>query len=108
MQSKRSGIVWLVQAVIQDLVGGSVKAARGKFTWQELFQLVHFVNFAVNFFVYSCCGRHFFIQKLEMRHITMTKLISGHFLTQSAMLHLAYHCAKKFCSSFRDISWVKV
>jgi len=60
MQNKRTGIVWLVhdvQAVIHDLVGGSVKAARGKFTWQELFQLVHFLNFAVNFFVYSCCGR---------------------------------------------------
>jgi len=65
MQSKRSGIVWLVQAVIQDLVGGSVKAARGKFTWQELFQLVHFVNFAVNFFVYSCCGRQFFYTKIR-------------------------------------------
>ena len=51
--------VFRVQAVIHDLVGGSVKGARGKFTWQELFQLVHFLNFAVNFFVYSCCGRHF-------------------------------------------------
>lgn len=51
--------VFRVQAVIHDLVGGSVKGARGKFTWQELFQLVHFFNFAVNFFVYSCCGRHF-------------------------------------------------
>ena len=48
-----------VQAVVHDLVGGSVKGARGKFTWQELFQLVHFFNFAVNFFVYSCCGRQF-------------------------------------------------
>lgn len=50
--------VFQVQAVIYDLIG-SVKAARGKFTWQELFQLVHFLNYAVNFFVYSCCGRQF-------------------------------------------------
>ena len=51
--------VFRVQAVVHDLVGGSVKGARCKFTWQELFQLVHFFNFAVNFFVYSCCGRQF-------------------------------------------------
>lgn len=51
--------VFRVQAVIHDLVGASIKGARGKFTWQELFQLFHFLNFAVNFFVYSCCGRHF-------------------------------------------------
>jgi len=51
--------VFRVQAVVHDLAGGSVKGARGKFTWQELFQLVHFLNFAVNFFVYSCCGRQF-------------------------------------------------
>lgn len=51
--------VFRVQAVIHDLIGASVKGARGKFTWQELFQLFHFFNFAVNFFVYSCCGRQF-------------------------------------------------
>jgi len=58
--------VFRVQAVIHDLVGGSIKGARGKFTWQELFQLVHFVNFAVNFFVYSCCGRHFRIGLIRL------------------------------------------
>lgn len=27
--------------------------------WQELFQLVYYFNFAINFFIYSACGRQF-------------------------------------------------
>ena len=27
--------------------------------WQELFQLVYYLNFAINFFIYSACGRQF-------------------------------------------------
>ena len=35
------------------------ESTKGKVRWQELFQLVYFLNFAVNFFVYSACGRQF-------------------------------------------------
>ena len=27
--------------------------------WQELFQLIYYLNFAINFFIYSACGRQF-------------------------------------------------
>ncbi len=27
--------------------------------WQELFQLIYYMNFAINFFIYSACGRQF-------------------------------------------------
>ncbi len=42
-----------------ESVMGSDKSTKGKVRWQELFHLVYFLNFAVNFFVYSACGRQF-------------------------------------------------
>lgn len=48
-----------VQAIVHQLMGGLPRVNRDRFTWQELFQIVQFTNFAVNFFVYSLCGRQF-------------------------------------------------
>jgi hypothetical protein len=67
--------VFRVQSVVHQLIGGLARAHRDRFTWQELFQLVQFTNFAVNFFVYSLCGRQFRIglvrlctrQRIRMR-----------------------------------------
>ena len=35
------------------------KVSRNIVTWQELFQLVYYLNCAINFFLYSLCGRPF-------------------------------------------------
>lgn len=90
--------VFRVQAVIHDLVGGSVKGARGKFTWQELFQLIHFFNFAVNFFVYSCCGRQFrtgLVRLCTRLRLCMTRCCANVMCTVTA----SYRCARP-CQSW--------
>lgn len=48
-----------VQAFVSRVSGGKLKAPVGKFKWHELFQIVYFLNFAINFFIYSACGRSF-------------------------------------------------
>ncbi len=35
-------------------------------SWQKIFQYVYYSNFAVNFFLYSACGRHF---RLALKHL---------------------------------------
>lgn len=51
--------VFRVQVFLQNFIGGEPKAPRAKIHWKELFQLVYFLNFAINFFVYNACGRQF-------------------------------------------------
>lgn len=53
--------VFLVHSFIEELIWGVGRGpqVQGKLKWQELFQLVYFLNFAVNFFIYSACGRQF-------------------------------------------------
>ena len=51
--------VFRVQVFVHNFVGGGTTSTRGKVHWQELFQLVYFLNFAINFFVYSAYGRQF-------------------------------------------------
>lgn len=54
--------VFRLQSFFWDLIGS--RGPRGphtqrKFKWQELFEILYFLNFAVNFFIYSACGRQF-------------------------------------------------
>ena len=48
-----------VQAFVSRVSGGSLKAPADKFKWQEFFEIMYFLNFAINFFIYSACGRQF-------------------------------------------------
>ena len=48
-----------IRAFLQHLVGGHYKGSKHILRWQELFQLVYYLNFAINFFLYSLCGRPF-------------------------------------------------
>ncbi len=48
-----------VQGFLRSLLGLSPKQTRSQYIWQEVFQIVYFLNFAINFFVYSACGRQF-------------------------------------------------
>ncbi len=48
-----------VQGFLRSLLGLSAKQTRSQYIWQEVFQLVYFLNFAINFFVYSACARQF-------------------------------------------------
>ena len=51
--------VFRVLTFVENIIGNDAKSSKGKVRWQELFHLVYFLNFAVNFFVYSACGRQF-------------------------------------------------
>lgn len=53
--------VFVVHSLVEELIWdvGLGPQVQGKLKWQELFQLVYFLNFAVNFFIYSACGRQF-------------------------------------------------
>ncbi len=48
-----------VQGFLRSLLGLSAKQTRSQYIWQEVFQIVHLLNFAINFFVYSACARQF-------------------------------------------------
>ena len=48
-----------IQAFMQSLFGSSYKGSRRELNWQEFFQLIYYFNFAINFFLYSACGRPF-------------------------------------------------
>jgi len=74
--------VFRVHSLVQELFGSSEKASRVKFFWQELFQLLYFSNFAVNFFVYSACGRQFRTGLNRLRErlkLNVNKRVSGLF-----------------------------
>lgn len=51
--------VFRIYTFVESVIGNDGKSSKGKVRWQELFHLVYFLNFAVNFFVYSACGRQF-------------------------------------------------
>ena len=48
-----------VHAFVKHLFGSDAKAPKANIFWHELFQLVYFLNFGINFFIYSMCGRQF-------------------------------------------------
>jgi len=48
-----------IQAFMQHLFGDSYKSSKRDLQWHEFFQLVYYMNFSINFFVYSVCGRPF-------------------------------------------------
>jgi thyrotropin-releasing hormone receptor len=51
--------IFQVLAFLHHLLGGSAKQSKQQRIWQEVFQLVYFVTFAINFFIYSACGHQF-------------------------------------------------
>ena len=51
--------VFKIYTFVESVIADDGKSTKGKVRWQELFHLVYFLNFAVNFFVYSACGRQF-------------------------------------------------
>ncbi|ELU00822.1 hypothetical protein CAPTEDRAFT_64314, partial [Capitella teleta] len=48
-----------VHAFVSRFSTGNSKAPADKFKWHEFFQIIYFLNFAINFFIYSACGRPF-------------------------------------------------
>jgi hypothetical protein len=53
------GHVFKIHAFIQSSLHDEFSAFRRDLTWHEIFQLVYHLNFSVNFFIYSACGRQF-------------------------------------------------
>lgn len=51
--------VFRIHSFIQSSIDYNFNSSRGGVGWQGLFQLVYHLNFAINFFIYSVCGRHF-------------------------------------------------
>ena len=51
--------VFKVLEFVQVIVGSNEKTSRPRIKWHQLFELIYFLNFAVNFFIYSACGRQF-------------------------------------------------
>jgi thyrotropin-releasing hormone receptor len=51
--------IFQVLAFLRHLFGGSAKQSKQQRAWQEVFQLVYFMNFAISFFIYSACGYQF-------------------------------------------------
>lgn len=48
-----------VRTFFKHTVFADTKSSRKTIRWEELFQLVYFLNFSINFFIYSACGRQF-------------------------------------------------
>ena len=48
-----------IQTSIHDFPSTQSSMRKLDRRWQELFQLVYYLNFAINFFIYSACGRQF-------------------------------------------------
>ena len=52
--------IFRLQAFVKGLTeAGPATSSKRQIVWQELFQLVYFLNFGVNFFIYSLCSRTF-------------------------------------------------
>ena len=58
-----------MQAFIRNLIAKSSRTSKKLIIWQELFQLVYFLNFAINFFIYSLCSKTFrsALKRLHLR-----------------------------------------
>ena len=48
-----------IHSFLGHLIGVGPKEPKNKMAWHELFQLFYFINFAINFFIYSACGQQF-------------------------------------------------
>ena len=57
-----------IQAFMQHLFGYSYKSSRKELQWNEFFHLIYYMNFAINFFIYSLCGRPF---RSGLRHLIL-------------------------------------
>ncbi|KAK2162568.1 hypothetical protein LSH36_96g04019 [Paralvinella palmiformis] len=57
-----------IQAFMQHLFGYSYKSSKRDLQWHQFFQLIYYVNFAINFFVYSVCGRPF---RSGLKHLVL-------------------------------------
>ena len=53
------GHIFRIHAFIQSSLHDEFSANRKDLTWHEIFQLVYHLNFSINFFIYSFCGRQF-------------------------------------------------
>ncbi len=51
--------IFRIYTFVESLTLHHSKSTKVKVRWQELFHLVYFLNFAINFFVYSLCNRNF-------------------------------------------------
>ena len=58
--------IFQVLAFLHHLLGGSATRSKRQRNWQELFQLVYFLNFAISIFIYSACGHQF---RTGLRHL---------------------------------------
>jgi hypothetical protein len=57
-----------IQAFMQHLFGYSYKSSKRDLQWHQFFQLIYYINFAINFFVYSVCGRPF---RSGLKHLVL-------------------------------------
>ena len=60
--------IFKVNAFVRQLFGSEVKLPKDGIFWQELFQLVYFLNFSINFFIYSMCGRQFRVGLVRLKN----------------------------------------
>ena len=74
--------VFRVQAFMRQLLWDSIKTPRIQYKVHEFFEIFFFLNFAINFFVYSVCGQQF--------RTGLKRLI----------LRVIYRCHKYFCSRY--------
>ena len=51
--------IFRLQAFLHNIIANQSKGSLKIIAWQELFQLTYFLNFAVNFFIYSLCSKTF-------------------------------------------------
>ncbi len=78
--------IFRMQAFVTSLIEKHSKSSKKLIIWQELFQLVYFLNFSVNFFIYSLCSRTFrsALKRLHQRckrgkgEIKPTIVVNGH------------------------------
>ncbi len=57
-----------IQAFIKPLFSNSYKSSKRDLQWHQFFNLIYYLNFAINFFVYSVCGRPF---RSGLKHLTL-------------------------------------
>lgn len=51
--------IFKMHAFVHNLVANTSRSTKKLIIWQELFQLVYFLNFGINFFIYSFCSKTF-------------------------------------------------
>ena len=51
--------IFIIHYFLGHLIRVGVTEPQNKMAWHVLFQLFYFLNFAINFFIYSACGQQF-------------------------------------------------